>query len=256
MNQNTNAQSPKQQPRTRVAATYVKTATSARILDTLGYCHDTPDLGVIYGGPGVGKTRTARQYRDSTKNVCIMTASPEVATVHPMLEELARSVGLEELAAGSRAISRAVRDRLLSLKNPFIVVDEAQHLNLSALESLRSIHDETEVGMCLMGNTLVYERLTGGSRVAHFAQLFSRMGIQLHIKKPTKQDVEDLAHSFGVENKEAVDMLHKLAARPGALRSAVKVMRLAVGAADANPAAVRIDHIKLATANLGLEYAS
>ena len=40
-----------------------------------------------------------------------------------------------------------------------LILDEAQHLLLPALESLRSIHDATECGLVLMGSESVYARL-------------------------------------------------------------------------------------------------
>jgi len=226
---------------------------SERMLNIMVYCHTYNDLGCIYGGAGIGKTRAMRQYALEYPNVFIMTASPEVATVHPMLEELARAVGLEDCAGGSRIISRAIRARLVAAKKPFLCIDEAQHLSLNSLESLRSIHDETEVGMLLAGNTMVYERLTGGARVAHFAQLFSRMGAQLHIRKPIPEDVVSLAAAWKLTDEKSISYLGQIARRPGALRGVIKVLRLAIAAANGNVSQVRIDKIRLAARNLGLE---
>jgi hypothetical protein len=236
---------------------FVQTVTATRVLNTLAYCHSEGDLGVIYGGPGIGKTFSLQKYQsDYPTAVFIMTASPEVATVHPMLEELARALGLEDCTGGSRAISRAVRDRVKSIKRPLLLIDESQHLNLNALESLRSIHDETRCGMVFVGNSSVYERLTGGSRSAHFAQLFSRLGMQLHLRRPQRQDVVTLVRAYGIEDDDALELLLSIAKRPGALRSTVKVSRLAISAADGNAKGVQLAHVRLAARNLGLEVAT
>jgi DNA transposition AAA+ family ATPase len=235
-------------------AGFVETATAERIIGVFAYCHDERSLGAVYGGAGVGKTYAARYYQSLyARNVFIMTASPEVSTVHPMLEELSRALGLEEQLGGSRALSRACRAFLARAKRPLLIIDEAQHLSLSALESIRSIQDEVECGLVLMGNVMVYERLTGGTRAAHFAQLFSRVAIQAHIKAPTRDDVHQIIETRGLKDAPAIDALITISKRGGALRAVSRVLSLSVKAADGNVMRVRIEHVRLAARNLGIE---
>ena len=75
-----------------------------------------------------------------------------------------------------------------------LILDEAQHLMLPALESLRSIYDTTECGLVLMGNEAVYSRLSG-RRSAEFAHLFSRVGSVLKLEKPLPRT---LRHWLGI----------------------------------------------------------
>jgi DNA transposition AAA+ family ATPase len=234
---------------------YTQTPTSKRILDLLVYCHAYNDLGCVYGGAGVGKTSTIKHYQSEHSNVFVMVGSPEVSGVHPMLEELARAVGLEDCVGGSRTISRTIRNRLKSLKSPFLIVDEAQELGLNALNTLRSIHDEVEVGVALLGNPVIYERMSGGSRSAHYAQLFSRVGAQIYAMKPVCQDVLQLLEKWGLKDKASIEYLMRIAARPGALRSVTKVLRLAIAAAEDDVNKVTLKQIRFAAKNLGSEIA-
>jgi DNA transposition AAA+ family ATPase len=232
---------------------FYQTKTARRILNILSYCHAYRDMGCIYGDAGVGKTRSVRKYADGFENIFILTGAPEVATVHPMLEALARTVGLDDCTGGSRVISWQIREHLKAAKRPFVIIDEAQHLGLNALESLRSIHDETEVGMALVGNTMVYERLTGGAKTACFAQLFSRMGAQLRVRKPVPDDVSALGRAWGLDEQSSLDYLTQIARRPGALRSVTKVLRLAIAAVDGEVSKVTIKELRFAARDLGLE---
>ena len=75
-----------------------------------------------------------------------------------------------------------------------LILDEAQHLMLPALESLRSIHDATACGLVLMGNEAVYSRLSG-RRSAEFAHLFSRVGMVLKLENPLPRT---LRHWLGI----------------------------------------------------------
>lgn len=58
-----------------------------------------------------------------------------------------------------------------------IIIDEAQHLTVRALNHLRCISDESGVGICLIGNDDVYRKMKGSGK-ADFAQLFSRIGMR------------------------------------------------------------------------------
>ena len=109
-----------------------------------------------------------------------------------------------------------------------LVIDEAQHLNFAALEELRSLHDTTGMGIVLMGNHDVIGRISGGGRDAMFAQLNSRMGMRYSVpSKPADGDIKLIAKAYGVETKPDQEFLVKIGQSYGALRSVVKVIKLA-----------------------------
>lgn len=231
---------------------FVETASAERILSTLAYAQAYGDLVTIFGGPGVGKTRTIAHYRKQYDHVWVATMGPSCSALVPALEEICESVGLQNLSGGARRLARAIRSKVMGVKG-LIIIDEAQHLNQAAIEELRSLHDwctETEapVAIALVGNETVYARLTGGSRAAHFAQLYSRIGMQLYLKRPTPRDVRAIAGRYGVDDK-GLELLERVALKPGALRGVVKVCRLAQSAGSA------VNHTTLRAAidNLGLE---
>ncbi len=77
-----------------------------------------------------------------------------------------------------------VRTRLAGT-NKVVIVDEAQHLKLPAIEKLRSLSDPDIVtgtpgnGVCLIGNSEVYDRIRGKAQ-AEFAQIFTRVKMPQH----------------------------------------------------------------------------
>lgn len=231
---------------------YYETPTSEKVLSALAYCQAQGDMGTVYGGPGVGKTRSAQYYQSRYPAVWIATASPAASTVFPFLEELADAVGLADYGGSARAISKAVRDRVRGTRG-LLIVDEAQHLAVRALEELRSVHDATGIGLVLLGNERVYEQLTGGTRAAYFAQLYSRVGLNLHLRRPTELDIERICLARGVVNIDSQALLWRVAQRPGALRGALKALNLAVGSAHGNASAVEPKQLKAAIRNLGIE---
>lgn len=228
------------------------TKSAERIMAGLTYAHLAADVTVIYGGAGLGKSRTARHYADNRPNVWLATMSPATSTPAAALEELYLSLDIRESAVGSGA-SRMQRTAILRLRGTrgLLIVDEAQHLSVQALETVRTIHDAAGVGLALIGNETVYGRLTGGSRKADFAQLFSRIGKRVALNKPLKSDVETLAAAWGIDARESVAFLVDVAKQHGALRGCVKTLKLGAMVAAGQGETLGLDHLKAAWRDLG-----
>jgi len=229
---------------------FFRSPSSQKILDTLAYGQMAGDIVCIYGGPGVGKTVSLRQHRDTNPSVWIATMAPDSAPVVPALEEVAEAVGIKDASGGARKIARAIRRRVEGTRG-LLIIDEAQHLSVAALEQMRSIHDATGIGLALVGNEAVYARLTGGTRASHFAQLFSRIGSRLFISRPTIGDVRALAAAWNVKGKAELDLLQQIASKPGALRGVSKV--LAYAAMSGGEAEITVSALRHAWSNLGAQ---
>ena len=227
---------------------YTATDTSERIIKVLAFAQIAADVSVIYGGAGVGKTKTIRHYASVNPNVWVTTMRPDTAGVAACLEEIGEAVGVR--ANRANRLSREIGKRLEDTRG-LLVIDEAQHLTTPAIEAVRSIHDSAEIGLVLSGNESVYGRLTGGSRAANFAQLFSRVGKKLRLTRPTRNDVNVIEGLYNITGTTELSTLFSISQKPGALRGMVKVLRLAVmlsGGESLSP-----DHITAAWRDLGGE---
>jgi len=209
-----------------VAPVWVPTRTAAKIHAALGYAQMAGDLACIYGAAGVGKTHALGKYGQENPNVWMVTMTSAHKGVAPALEEVAYSLGLRDVPLNG---ARLLREIIRKVKgtNGIIVVDEAQHLLPTALEALRAVHDASGIGLVLCGNESVYARLTGGTRTATFAQLFSRIGKKLRITGALRVDIWEIARHFGVENVDCKPLLYEIGLKPGGLRAVVKTLRLA-----------------------------
>jgi len=231
-----------------VAPEFFRSPSAEKVVNALSYAQMAGDIVCIYGNPGVGKTKSFRHYRDTNPSVWIATMSPDSAGLVPALEEVAEAIGLRDAGGGARRIARAIRRKIEGTRG-LLIIDEAQHLSTSALEELRiSIHDATGIGLVFAGNPEVYSRLTGGNRSMRFAQIFSRIGMRLFIPRPTVGDVRALAAAWGVKGAPEVELLKEVAAEPGALRGASKVLALASMASGGE---VTLAALRQARVNLG-----
>jgi len=226
---------------------FVQTATAERIASALAYAQAYRDMVSVYGGPGVGKTRTIHWFRQQYEGVFIATATPATASVVPALEGVAEALGISDPVGGARRIARRIRAEGRDTQS-LIVIDEAQHLTTGAIEELRSIHDATKVGLALVGNETSYARLTG-NRAASFAQIHSRIGMRLMVRKPSAADVAAIAKHWKVTDEDSLALLERIASRPGALRSVTKVLRLA----GAGTHKLTFSRLRAAADNLGAD---
>lgn len=204
---------------------FVETKSAELVLSALAYAKANQDMVCVYGSPGVGKTRAIRHFAAAYEHVWVTTMTPSISTVVPALEEIAESVGLKEPTGGARRISHAIRRRVGGLPG-VLIIDEAQHLKTAALEEIRSLHDAAEIGIALVGNEAVYARITGGGRLATFAQLYSRIGMRVHLDGPHARDVRAIAGQHGIKDAAVLDILERAAQQPGALRLVGKIASL------------------------------
>lgn len=224
---------------------FIPTRSAQGFLEALRFAQVMPEIAVIAGGAGIGKTTAARQYGSTNPNVWLATMDPASSGVATMLAELAETIGVVERSAAKlpRAIGRQVAGR-----EGLIIVDEAQHLQPVALDMLRSLYDRYAVGIALVGNETVYARLEGEGRKASFAQLFSRLGMRVTQARPKADDMCALIKAWGVVDAEEARLLKAIARKPGGLRAMTKVLQLATMLAAGAEEDRAIRHIKAAWA--------
>lgn len=225
------------------APDFQDTPSARAFIEIMRYAQIMPDMAVIAGGAGIGKTKALQHFAATNPNVWVATMEPCSSTVYPMLGELAEVMGITErvMTKLSRAIGRKV-----SGAGGLIIVDDAQHLDSRALDQLRALYDRYGVGIALVGNQTIYARLEGEGRKANFAQLFSRIGMRITQSKPRATDMCALISAWGVTGAEEVRLLKAIARKPGALRVMTKCLRLASMLARGAEEDLTSKHIKAA----------
>lgn len=235
------------------APDFQMTDSAETYLEMLRYAQIVPEIVIISGAPGLGKTTAIRQYQAKNRNVWIGTMDPTTAKVNGMLVELCEEMGVLEKAPAklARAIGRKV-DGTAGL----IIIDEAQHLEAKSLDQLRSFYDRYNIGIALVGNELIYRLIDGERQRANFAQLVSRIGRRITQSKSNPADMCKLIAAWGVTEKEEIKLLKAIARRPGALRSMTKVLQLASMLAAGNEEPRGIKHINAAYGHISTNQAA
>lgn len=233
-----------------IAPEYVPTPTAEKVVAALRYAQLAGDIAVVYGAAGLGKTEGIKQYARLAPNVWHATMTPASASVVTALEEIADAVGAGDVSGGAAKLHRAIVKRIRAT-NGLLVIDEAQHLSVAALDQIRSLHDATGIGIALVGNEQVYARMTGGNRAAYLDRLYSRIGKRVRLVKSTQADINLLLEAWNVDDPKCRAQLVEIASKPGGLRGLTKVLRLAAMYAVGAKRALCCDDVRAAWRELG-----
>lgn len=224
---------------------WLRTPTADTIWTMLTQAQHAPDMVVLAGAPGLGKTMTAQAYAQAGANVWLATMDPTMKGANAVLLEVAYAM---ELRPGSpQTLRRQIGERLEG-SGGLIVVDEAQHPSKPALDMLRSLHDRYQIGVALLGNHGFYGGTAISSRADNFAQFFSRVGVRRRLEQPSAQDVTMLLDAWGIEDAAARKWLATVAGKPGALRAVDKCVKAAAALAAGLDAEMGVEHLKAAWA--------
>lgn len=129
-----------------------------------------PGMALIYGEPGLGKSRTAIWW--CLKNDGAFVRSKKLMTGYWLLEEVVSELGEAPMRRTSD-LFRQVVDQLLSRPRP-LMIDEADYLcyDSRVIETLRDIHDITNAPVIFIGMDMADKKLR---RYRHLYDRFSEI---------------------------------------------------------------------------------
>ncbi|MBF0333178.1 MAG: AAA family ATPase [Alphaproteobacteria bacterium] len=202
---------------------WLPTPTAAKIMPILQFAQIATSFTLIAGEPGLSKTCTAKHYRDITPHVWIVQCEPSMSSVNPLLQAICREMGIAERMATrlSWSIGQHVAGR-----RGLLIVDEAQFLDVRALEQLRTFPEKYGLGVALLGNRSVFARIQGGGNTDR-SQLSSRLSMRDYLRAAQLGDIVALLDAWGVSDDEERKFLAQVAKKPGALRNLTLTLSLA-----------------------------
>ena len=162
---------------------FIPILTANLILEKLQEADDHKALGLLYGPPGIGKTFAIEEFidrvekqNDLEKPGVLLLAAHSASTPKSLMAALRVQAGIAHQATASTLAEGLVRKLITG--HYLTIVDEANHLNIEAMELLRYVYDLGRLGEILLGTLRLYEVYTDGSRPAReLEQLWSRVGI-------------------------------------------------------------------------------
>lgn len=202
---------------------FVTTKEYRRFKQFCDACMEYKYIGICYGPPGVGKTKSAEYYSNkrlkdsipkdqfgrtiysrapkelSDCKSILYTPSPpfsphqmnnqlsseQVTFNYTIKEAKLNKVKNEKPDLSSKDIDAMIEANILDKKNYYelIIIDEAERLNVSALEILRAHYDKLNVGFIFIGMPGLEKKLS------RYPQLYSRIGFAHEYKVLSKEEM-------------------------------------------------------------------
>ena len=228
---------------------YYTTSTSLQLISLMTWAK-RGRIVMAAMGPGMSKSITARHFEACNSNVFLVTISPATSGIRAMLRAVLHAMGVASPTGDIQSMSMQIKDRASKLQDPLLILDEAQHLTVQSIEEVRHWHDATGMGIALLGNQQVQQKIDGGSRAAAFAQLFIRVAQSIVRSRPLPDDVDKMLDAWGIMDPAIAREIHRIAQLPGALRGATFTLELANMLAIAEHADLDVKHVTDAWAQL------
>lgn len=202
---------------------YVPTSISSEVYNYIRNVQLKGGLMTIAGDAGIGKTRAIMKYYEEYPNSSIwITANPCMNTVKPILKKICKTLGITNVRNNYEMFDSIV-DKLRD--GMVIIFDEAQHISLKAIETLRGFSDYFSdrgqtLGIAFVGNMTTMDKF-GAKEEAVFAQIANRT-----IQKPTffttditREDIH-LLYPDIKENSKEEDLMLAIAQSKEGIRGA------------------------------------
>ncbi|WP_462155981.1 AAA family ATPase [Pseudoalteromonas piscicida] len=159
----TEQQEPEAKPPIRIRygeVPFVKTSVPTLIKTACEQARDRRRIAVFAGQAGLGKTKGIERYCEDHDDTLLIYGSEETASTQ-VLESLAIQLGIPKASNYKRLqkIINALKD-----SERLIILDEADKCHPNALDPLRTISDQARVGVVLVGNIKLIDKLQSEER--------------------------------------------------------------------------------------------
>jgi DNA transposition AAA+ family ATPase len=171
---------------------FVKTSNVLTTIAALGrLCQrqsDVPGMALIYGDPGLGKTKTALWWRAHNDGVYIRVK--KLTTGRWLLEEIAAELGEAPLWRTSDLFRQCI-DQLMG-KPRTIILDEIDYVSdARVIETVRDLHDITNSSFVFIGMNHADKKF-----LARYKHLYDRFSEIIKFHDLTEQDVRSIAETM------------------------------------------------------------
>ena len=147
-----------------------------------------PGMALVYGEPGLGKTQTINWW--ALKNDAILVRCTQLMSARWLLSEILDEMGEISSSRISDCFNLIIKNLIT---NPqILIIDEIDYLTIDTkiVETLRDIHDKTNIPIILVGMT------NAKSRLKRYKHLYDRLSEIVKFEPFSKQDIAEIVREL------------------------------------------------------------
>lgn len=142
----------------QITIPFCETQQARGITEAVNYAHRYGEMTAVICKSGDGKSRTLEELQRRDRTLIIVNANVMMSP-QGLMRELCEAIRQPSTGLGMACLKR-VR-AILTDSGRCLIVDEAHDLQLKALHILRSLHNDTHIGLVLCGISTMRKWLTG-----------------------------------------------------------------------------------------------
>jgi len=228
-----------------MTARFIETTAALQVRAILQEAIEDEYPALVMSDPGMGKTFSLKHYSSDLKGIYWEVRETE-NTVRQMFLSLMNAFGFWHDSRHTNDIADALYSQLGRQEWPFLVVDEFQNLDLTALRELLRIAERAKIPLVLSGNDKRLAKIK--SYDTALDQIKSRIGARVTLRSPFPADCRNIAVEFNVEGKDAYSALETFGGKTS-LRDLDILLRASVRATQ-GAGSVQLRHIEQACLTL------
>lgn len=154
------------------------------VSNLLNRAEGVPGMALVYGDPGLGKTQTINWW--ALKNDAILVRCTQLMSARWLLSEILDEMGEISSSRISDCFNLIIKNLIT---NPqILIIDEIDYLTIDTkiVETLRDIHDKTNIPIILVGMT------NAKSRLKRYKHLYDRLSEIVKFEPFSKQDIAEI----------------------------------------------------------------
>lgn len=153
---------------------------------------ESAKIGYIYGRAGIGKTHALMEYVKEYKGRGIFITAEAGISITGILRKLARELRLDTDGT-TEQLKERIKDSI-RFTETIIFIDEGEHLKNQVIDNIRTIGDQTGVGIIIAGTEALKSKVY--SQRKGYEYLSSRAVVNMTLKELQINDVSKIVKAF------------------------------------------------------------
>lgn len=153
---------------------------------------ESAKIAFIFGRAGIGKTHALQEYKKSYGGKCIfITAENNISDV-AIIRRIAR-----ELRIDHHGRMEDLKENIkfaLKFTETILIIDEGEHLKPKVIDIVRSIADQTGIGIVIAGTEKLKQQICGQRN--EYEYLYSRAVVNMSLRDLNLEDVKNIVKKF------------------------------------------------------------